>query len=366
MLHHLHSALPLLKRGEVPPPNLSEVPKWLWALFAVDLIVFLPVFLIVGYTLGSILPTLAIVEDEKAAPAYEALATRDPEDTEADPSGPSAADPDLFNVNSSLRRLHRLLRRASGGWRTYFRGLMCVLAIALATGVAEPAVRAALGLLNLHPLATFVVYLALAQLHTAWVHIVITPRSPVHFFRRLPPFGKAFRANLRPTALFAATALVSQNVPALLAELLGEPYPTRPWTGRPDPTFPDSPSRFPVLGLLFLLHLALAFFLVLPAYAAVIRVQASLLPPDQDPIVAFDRSFGGRVDPAVVASENGGRDYATLRDVWETVTRAALRRFALVMLKIVGVNLALGGILAAVLAPQIHQIPRSDPGGSAL
>lgn len=204
----------------------------------------------------------------------------------------------------------------------------------------------------LGPLASIPAYLALVQLHTVWVHVVITPPNPLPFWKRLPPFKKTFEATARPFVLLAIAAEVTGGVPVLIFMLLGNGHNVNPIvTG-------TITLRFVLLALLtVVLWFVLWFFLALPAQIAVVRVQASLLPPDQDPIVPFDRSFGGRVSPLLSVggvSEQGEKTHATLRDIWETLSRAAIWRVARLVLKAMAVSFcvsfALGVVFFSTLA----------------
>jgi hypothetical protein len=85
-------------------------------------------------------------------------------------------------------------------------------------------------------------------------------------------------------------------------------------------------TSFAVLGIFLLTVVAFT----LPAHVLLVRAQASLLPEADEPIVPFDRSFGGRVTPLAA----GGPGYATLRDAWFSFPRAAWRRLLILYCKV--------------------------------
>jgi hypothetical protein len=89
--------------------------------------------------------------------------------------------------------------------------------------------------------------------------------------------------------------------------------------------------------------------LLLPLNIILVRVQASLLPVEEDAIVPFDRSFGGKVVPAVV----GGKGYATMSEVWSTFSRSDLWRLLVLYAKIFVINAALMVLLVGLFVPQM-------------
>ena len=114
----------------------------------------------------------------------------------------------------------------------------------------------------------------------------------------------------------------------------------------PDPRYPivsgvDLAKWLCVLGV----SLALQMLLVIPTQTALARVQASLLPADEDPVVPFDRSFGGRVEPEVVS----GKGFATFGAALKTVPAASWVRIYMLRLKIFGVNMAVFAAMGVVV-----------------
>ncbi|GLI76084.1 hypothetical protein PoHVEF18_004353 [Penicillium ochrochloron] len=82
------------------------------------------------------------------------------------------------------------------------------------------------------------------------------------------------------------------------------------------------------------------FFLLvsLPARAIYIRVAASMLPEEDDPIVPFDRLFGGKTNLNMA----GGGDKLGLKDAWVTFERSARSRYFRTILKALAIEVALG------------------------
>lgn len=277
----------------------------------------------ITYTLSTLYPALAIVEDDHAPPTYQPLSL-DANNTEE--GGQARAPATEFPVTASLRRVHALVMSIDG-WRSVFRGLLPLLAADIATAFLRIILAAPLEPIYLGPLASVPAHLALVQLHTVWLHVVITPPNPNPFWKRLPPFGKTFKATVRPIILYALAKEIARGVPVLIFKMV------------------SGTSKFgtnAISALLFApLFLVLWFFVEIPAQIALVRIQASLLPPDEDPIVPFDRSFGGRVNPLLTVGNEGAegeKTVATLRDIWETISKAAMWRVARLVIKVTGVH----------------------------
>lgn len=189
------------------------------------------------------------------------------------------------------------------------------------------------------PFATLLASLSLVQFSAAWVHIVITPQSPLHFWRRLPPFKKTFDATWRAVVMYWAAGEFTRFMPVLVAKLMGLDFNTVNIQG----------ASIGQGVVVFLLAIFLSIFVLIPAHVVLVRVQASLLPEDQETIIPFDRSFEGKVEPAVV----GGTGYVSMKDAWATFSRSAWRRLVKLYVKIYLVSMALVVLTIAVVAPQV-------------
>jgi hypothetical protein len=306
-----------------------------------------------SYTFNRVYPVLAMVEDENP-PAYEPLSLNDPdatfpatpEEDGATTNVPKPTNGKPRTVTSSFRAIHKVLY-ATGGWRAYFRGFFCLLAIGLASGFLSGIFVAFLPMI-FSSVATLLSQLALIQLSTAWVHIIMSPPSKLPFWRRLPPFRKAFDAAARPAVLYWLALEVTNWVPYLVALAVGLRMPTFDKDFKP--TFPKpTEGQVSKSFLIFFITIILQIFLVIPAHVILVRVQSSLLPPDEDTIIPFDRSFEGKVEPAVV----GGKGYVSMLDAWMTFSRAAWKRLIILYVKIFIVSTAIFVVMTAVLIPEV-------------
>ena len=279
---------------------------------------------------------LAIVEDPNP-PAYEPVALSE----NAADGGSAAAIPiDGKPVTSSLRATRRLLASVAG-WRSYFRGYVCAAVMIL----IEKSLSEILGgFVPGIPVGQLLARLALVQLSTAWTHIVISGPTKRRFYQRLPPFRKTFEATSLPVLAAWAAYTVVEVITSLAALAIGL-TPVR------DHADIDVPFLVRVAWkslFVFFLNIALRFLLLVPIEVVLVRIQASLLPPDEDAIIPFDRSFQGKVQPAVV----DGKGYVGMRDAFETVPATSWVRLYKLYGKITAINIAVLGLFMAVLIPE--------------
>ncbi|KND92921.1 hypothetical protein TOPH_02225 [Tolypocladium ophioglossoides CBS 100239] len=332
-----------------------ELPEWTWIVFLLDFIILLPILLIFDYTFKTVYPVFAMVEDENP-PAYEPVSLNDDAASLADEPVRSSRKPTdgrARTVTSSMRAINRLLL-ANGGLRANFRGFFCALAQAFMTSVLMGFFTAAFGGL-FTPVATLLAALALVQLSTAWVHIVISEPSKRHFWRRLPPFKRTFDATWKPVMLYWFAAEVTRWVPFVLAAILRLELPDFQLGDRTDVHQLDG-AFFGKSAIIVFVSLVCSIFLIIPANIILVRVQASLLPIDEDTIIRFDRSFEGKVEPAVV----GGRGYVTMTDAWATFSRAAWRRLLTLYVKIFFVCILGVLLICALLLPEAVVIAKKS------
>jgi hypothetical protein len=315
-----------------------EVPWWTWALVLVNLVVFLPVMLWQSYTVEKVWPVFAMVEDE-SPPPYEPVALDEP-------AAASAEEPvftgETSAISSSARSIQRNIH-ANGGVSANFRGFFCYLAQLLAylfivifffpIGSAYSS------------FATLIVPLALVQLSTAWVHIVITRKSTLHFWSRLPPFASTFNATWKAVMIHWAATELCRWVPMVMMTLMGVRGPSLNKSDQIS-VDPDMAWALPVSIVVTLIPF---IFVVIPAQVVLVRVQASLLPADAETVIAFDRSFGGLVEPVIAT----GKGYATVSQAWATFSRAAWKRLVILYAKIFVIGIIISGLMTAVIIPQV-------------
>ncbi|RQM04675.1 hypothetical protein DH86_00003921 [Scytalidium sp. 3C] len=159
-----------------------------------------------------------------------------------------------------------------------------------------------------------------------WTHVAISEPSATAFYKRFAPL-KAWRKITLPTAIATLMKCIASMLPlTLVAGLdLNTPHTLRGWAAFSD----DEKSIAVIKGFsTAVLMLVLYILLVIPADVILTRVQASLLADECEPIVPFDRTFGGKVE------ENGS---LSMLDAWRTfdwksrirLIKAYLKAFAL-------------------------------------
>ncbi|RYP07133.1 hypothetical protein DL764_002680 [Monosporascus ibericus] len=334
-----------------------RILKALIGLSVINVIVWLPVFLLLSYTVGTLFPTLAVVEDESPPPSYERVSLK--EDVEendgakkikADVEEEEGGLPRSRPVTSGFFAIFRLLH-SIGGWRSLFRGFWC----ATAGNAAAFLVAFAVSFIPYVPDAVGLTVgcLVTVQLSAAWLHIVMTAPSPERFWRRLPGFRAAFRATALPTLVATVAVLLACELMVPLLHAMGFETAEGPIPGTITSAHGSSLTK--VLALLLVELLVLLFFSV-PASVVLLRCQASLLPAEDASrtIVPFDRAFG-------LEGENGPRErgYATMIEAWRTFSRPAWRRLVVLYVKIILFTFAIEMVLMVLFMLQSRVVIRN-------
>ena len=290
-----------------------------------------------------VISTLAIVEDTNPDVYVRITPGPDPtKPTDEDDSELLASTP-LKPITSKLRTTVKHLRSRAGFW-SRFRGMGMFVAYTMARGLLSSFVPVS----TTSYLGQFVVQSALSVLlatwQMAWVHIVISEPSPKRFYQRIPSYK---------TWIKIAPAAVLQDV--LTAAAFFIPMAIANFAGWLDVTgdqeVPPIVAIYRFMGVSVIPAL-LAFLISMPARVIFVRVAASMLPEEDETIVPFDRSFGGKVRPAIT----GGSGKIGLMDAWTTFDWAARIRFAKVIGKTLAMEVALGVFATLVLGGQIFWI----------
>jgi hypothetical protein len=121
-----------------------------------------------------------------------------------------------------------------------------------------------------------------------------------------------------------------------------------------DPAFqPDKKDVAVIFGQsLIVLFLSFALFILLeiPATVTAVRVAASMLPEEYETIVPFDRSFGGKVTPAIV----GGSGKIGMLEAWKTFTWPSRIRLLKLVVKVFAIILTVWLLFCMVLVVEGH------------
>jgi hypothetical protein len=248
-------------------------------------------------------------------------------------------------ITSSFRSTIRHLQ-SKAGFAARFRGLslyvVYYVTFSLVTGIisAVPLIPRAVA-----PVLSAVL---LANLILAWTHIVISDPSPKRWYQRLPA-SRVWKKVAGPTAILAIAEQLTVLLPVALAKVYGldmDPKTAANLSGAEK--HKAAWKGFSV----FILCIVMGFLLVIPANVALTRVQASLLEDDQETIVPFDRSFGGKVIPEIV----GGSGVIGILDAWKTFDWNARVRLVKAYVKVFAMQMALTMLFMGVVVAQLFII----------
>jgi hypothetical protein len=102
----------------------------------------------------------------------------------------------------------------------------------------------------------------------------------------------------------------------------------------------------------------LSIFVMLPAYAALVRKEASLLPEEEETIVSFDRTFGGKLAHLT--------DKLSYRDAWKSFSGEARRRVIKLYVKFAFIMIAFTFLMAHVFALELLVVAGDQVQGFAM
>lgn len=265
-----------------------------------------------------------------------------------DPNEPELATAaPIQPITSKLRTTIRHLRARAGFW-SRFRGLSMYITLSVVQGMIS-SIFVPMGSFISQFLVHSIVSVLLSTLQMAWVHIVISEPSPKRFYQRIPSWR---------TWIKIAPAAAAENIltaaafflPMAVAHVAG-------WIDI-DPNTDNSIAAMWRYLAVMAVPATLAFFIAIPARVIFIRVAASMLPEEDETIVPFDRSFGGKVQPQIV----GGSGKIGLVDAWKTFDWAARVRFVKVVLKTFAIEVALSMLAVLLVVGQLAMMPSVTEG----
>lgn len=291
-----------------------------------------------------------MVESPTAA-IFEPVANEDP-DAPLNNKLTGQVEPELYLVKQApiTAKLHtavRYLRERAGFW-SRFRGIS--LWIIYHFLFARLSQFFSIWLVLPMGIDGVLAAVILAGLRMGWTHIVISEPSNKYWFQRLPSWG-SWKKIVLPTFVLAVCEQITLYLPMALSCAFG--------LGRfNDPQkiadLNDAERNLLILKSLAVVLLGLfsAIAIVVPATVTLTRVQASLLPDEVETIVPFDRSFGGKVAPAVV----GGSGVISMLEAWKTFGWNARVRILKLYGKVIAMEAAVFFVFVFVIVGQLHLI----------
>lgn len=328
----------------------------------------------IQYTYGSLLATLAMVEDESTT----AILTKGaPANNDDDASPPpytddenAAAEPDKNKnmlidgldepeivllqhkpITSSTRGTLIHLRTRTGSYFSRFRGLGIMMLYGSAMHFLFNIWMAIFGRGPAFLLGFVMIPLMLVRISLLYTHYIISePRADGKRWYQRVVDRKIARKMFRPTIVMSLAYALTMVAPAVTFAAFG-------------PLFPDdvqqpgdmTPRDWAVVAAAVVssvgAFLAALVFVCFPVTVAYTRVQAALLPADETPIVPFDRTFGG----AFVPESEGGDGRLSMRAAWKTFNWNGRVRVVKVYAKMVACQIALTVFGFVAVGVVMHQ-----------
>ncbi|KAF2465586.1 uncharacterized protein BDR25DRAFT_336980 [Lindgomyces ingoldianus] len=337
-------AMNFIRRAVEKAPEV-EIPKWGVAVLAITLIVLILGVSAIEYTLKDVIATLAMVETPSAAITVSPSSESPPKDVKEDllETGPTITLVHTKPITSSIRGTIRHLISQAGRfsrWRGIKSFLLYNLCFSIVGNLIESILPRVPGRLIL---ASGLAGALCANLHAAWTHKVISMPSDTKFLRRIPARSN-WKLLALPAAINASAGYLSFYVAHGSSMLLGlhrihnqnpAAFSGAEWVS----------VVFRVLAVIIIV-ISCCLFIVLPAHVTQIRVEASILPEDQDTIIPFDRTLGGKVVPKIL----GGTGCVGFLDAWRSFNWEARRRLIKLYTKIVLIITALVFVVAHIMA----------------
>ncbi|KAL4911760.1 hypothetical protein BDW62DRAFT_196293 [Aspergillus aurantiobrunneus] len=297
--------------------------SWLAGLLVVTVLALFFILFSIEYTYSLLVPTLAVVEDSNPD-----LYLRVDNDTASKPPGDpidsemEVETPAPKPITSKLRTTIRHLR-ARAGRLSRFRGfsmfLTCAIAESFLSSLAPVSSSSIIGRF----IVQMTVAVLLANLQVAWVHIVISEPSPKRFYSRIPSFRSL--SKIVPAAAFEHLLVNGAFFGTLFVIRLFHGINELDLVRNGDGASPDAYGNAAGITSIAAFVSWLASF---PARVIFIRVAASMLPEEDEAIVPFDRSFGGKRTPSVL-----GGGVLSIADAWNTFDRDGWKRYVKALLK---------------------------------
>ncbi|WEW62022.1 hypothetical protein PRK78_007522 [Emydomyces testavorans] len=319
------------------------------------LIIFAIVVAIVQYTFGMVVPTLAMVEDPHPT-VYASI----PSDDNGQPKNVAETTECAGRQGVITAKIRTTLRhlRARGGFWAPFRGIgVCAVYIfCRSILISIFSFGASHSRIFTHSLAAIAAEVALTGLALTWIHTVISEPSANTrpLLRRIPAY-RTWKKAVLAVALRSTASQICFLLPLYLGiaiygiRLDNDSLVTMPQL--------DKPTTATVIGSVAILLLSLALFALveIPAIVTMVRVCASTLPLDVDTIVPFDRTFGGKIEPAVLGGGTLG-----LLDAWKSFTWPARIRLLKLLVKCFAIMVTVCVVFGVTFAVEMLTLGRGN------
>ncbi|KAI9719757.1 MAG: hypothetical protein M1812_003245 [Candelaria pacifica] len=358
--HHYHAA-----KAEV---HTLELPAWGVGMLCATAVVFMVLMSAIRYTYGEVVATLTMIESTTETTYVRAAPNSDSDDpdaplTETDKTNEKTAlvEPEVLLVRPALitSKLRTTMKhlRARGGFLSRFRGLSLWLVYHFVAHQTHHLLMRFTGFSLIPSTITAVATVVLlGRLNLTWTHIVISEPSSKWWGLRIPD-RKSWVKIAPATAVFA----LAEQLTVALPHGLYNAWNLNEYERNPSHIGEISEAERKMVVMQYFaviaLTLALAVLLVIPASVTLTRVQASMLSEEDEAIVPFDRSFGGKVEPEVV----GGSGKLGILEAWKSFDWAARIRLMKLYGKIAAIQVVLTMMFVAIIGAELKLIMGDNP-----
>ena len=253
-------------------------------------------------------------------------------------------------ITAKIFRTMKHLRTQAGPWAR-FRGLHIAIIYSFVRHLLVSSLSHIFPYRQMF-LATVVSTVILCRLQMTWAHVVMSLPSKKPWYRRMPTF-KSTKNIVVPTILLAVAQEAAIFVPRTISKVVGlDLHNPRRYMNED-----LSSQKIALLELLliFVAGLVINLLVIVPARVTLTRVEASLLPEENETIVPFDRSFGGKVEPEIL----GGSGSVSMLEAWKSFDWSARFRLVKLFAKIALVELTTTLAFAVIGGVELGLIMRN-------
>ncbi|MCJ1284662.1 hypothetical protein MMC26_003997 [Xylographa opegraphella] len=360
VMHHLVSrGLDVVQQHQANPDQAFgpfKVPTWGIVLVGITIALYFALSLGIRYTYAELIGTLAMIEDPSTTMIIRTSEVDAPLPSADESEKAPHLEQEVLLVKSkpitAKFRTAIAHLRAHGGFFSRFRGAHVLAAYYLAYHfMCSFLFRFVPQTLAYRAIITVAASTILCRFSATWTHIVISEASEKRFFQRVPALP-AFRKLAGPTFLNA----VAKQVVFLGLVSMFNTFGLQPYAADPSllGELNDAERVTVWLHAFIVLTTAIlaAVFVIIPTHVALKRVQASLLPEDDESIVPFDRTFNGKVVPEIL----GGSGRVGMAEAWKSFDWNGRVRLFKVYAKVAAMQGALFMLFTVVLAGEVRVI----------
>lgn len=243
--------------------------------------------------------------------------------------------------------------RAKAGYWSRFRGLSVIICYAFVRGIIVQLFTASrfTRCIGGRFIGSVLADLILSRWLLTWVHIVISEPSPKKWFRRIPSW-KSWKKIAPAVALRAVAEQLCILLPTILARSMGVMKMFENPAAAGQMKNADAVKMVWQLLLVLFVFLAPVLLIEIPAEVTFVRVAASMLPEEDESIVPFDRTFGGKVVPEIL----GGSGKVGMLEAWKSFGWAQRVRLLKLIGKVVAIQTAVAILFVMIYVGELKLI----------